>query len=134
MTSQSSASSLTKQRQSWLDLVSQAAPSAGETAVVCSAQVHSHQPPQKETAEETRLENVATQDSSGTESNEETPSAEGEDQREVLRTQNKGEYLIYAVFSRGPLPALRSRARFLFRRTLISISDQQNIRLLIFLI
>nr|XP_012778838.1 interactor protein for cytohesin exchange factors 1 isoform X1 [Maylandia zebra] len=92
ITSQSSASSLTKQRQSWLDLVSQASPSAGETAVVCSAQVHSHQPPQKETAEETRLENLATQDSSGTESNEETPSAEGEDQREVLRTQNKGNH------------------------------------------
>ncbi|XP_013767839.1 interactor protein for cytohesin exchange factors 1 isoform X2 [Pundamilia nyererei] len=92
ITSQSSASSLTKQRQSWLDLVSQASPSAGETAVVCSAQVHSHQPPQKETAEETRLENLATQDSSGTESNEETPSAEGEDQREVLRMQNKGNH------------------------------------------
>uniref|UniRef100_A0A668SJN2 PH domain-containing protein n=1 Tax=Oreochromis aureus TaxID=47969 RepID=A0A668SJN2_OREAU len=92
MTSQSSASSLTKQRQSWLDLVSQASPAAGETAVVCSAQVHSHQPPQKETAEETRLENLATQDSSDAESNEETPSAEGEDQREVLRTQNKANH------------------------------------------
>ncbi|KAM3595004.1 uncharacterized protein V6R79_016982 [Siganus canaliculatus] len=53
MTSQSSASSLTKQRQSWLDLVSQAAPSgAGETtAIVCSVQVHSHQSSQEEAGE-----------------------------------------------------------------------------------
>lgn len=51
MTSQSStSSSLAKQRQSWLDLVSQAAPVApaasptcAEVAVVCSAQVHSRQ-------------------------------------------------------------------------------------------
>lgn len=50
MTSQSStsSSSLAKQRQSWLDLVSQATPSStacAEAAVVCSAQVHSRQPP-----------------------------------------------------------------------------------------
>lgn len=51
MKSQSSTSSLTKHRQSWLDLVSQASPPAGETAVVCSVQVHSHQPPQEETHE-----------------------------------------------------------------------------------
>lgn len=41
MTSHSSSSSLAKQRQSWLDLVAQASPVAAETAVVCSAQVHS---------------------------------------------------------------------------------------------
>lgn len=51
MTSQSStsSSSLAKQRQSWLDLVSQAAPSSAtcaEAAVVCAAQVHSRQPTQ----------------------------------------------------------------------------------------
>lgn len=54
MTSQSStSSSLAKQRQSWLDLVSQAAPpvpaaspTCAEAAVVCSAQVHSRQAPQ----------------------------------------------------------------------------------------
>ncbi|XP_034714025.1 interactor protein for cytohesin exchange factors 1-like isoform X2 [Etheostoma cragini] len=51
MTSQSSTSSLAKHRQSWLDLVSQASPPTEETAVLCSVQVHSHQPPQKETEE-----------------------------------------------------------------------------------
>lgn len=51
MTSQSSASSLAKHRQSWLDLVSQASPVAGET-VVCSVQVHTHRPPPQERAEE----------------------------------------------------------------------------------
>ncbi|XP_078145523.1 interactor protein for cytohesin exchange factors 1-like isoform X4 [Centroberyx gerrardi] len=48
MTSQSSASSLAKHRQSWLDLVSQASPLAGESTVVCSAQVHSRRTPQEE--------------------------------------------------------------------------------------
>ncbi|XP_066526124.1 connector enhancer of kinase suppressor of ras 3-like [Hoplias malabaricus] len=39
MTSHSSMSSLAKNRQSWLDLVSQASPATAET-IVCSAQVH----------------------------------------------------------------------------------------------
>ncbi|KAL0969262.1 hypothetical protein UPYG_G00224680 [Umbra pygmaea] len=51
MTSQSSASSLAKHRQSWLDLVSQASPVAGET-VVCSVQVHTHRLPQHQENEE----------------------------------------------------------------------------------
>uniref|UniRef100_A0A4W5M8R9 PH domain-containing protein n=1 Tax=Hucho hucho TaxID=62062 RepID=A0A4W5M8R9_9TELE len=45
ITSQSSVSSLAKHRQSWLDLVSQASPVAGET-VVCSVQVHANRPQQ----------------------------------------------------------------------------------------
>lgn len=48
MTSHSSASSLAKHRRSWLDLVSQATPTAGET-VVCSAVVHTMNPTIKET-------------------------------------------------------------------------------------
>ncbi|XP_041928967.1 interactor protein for cytohesin exchange factors 1-like isoform X7 [Alosa sapidissima] len=47
MTSHSSASSLAKHRQSWLDLVSQSAPPARDT-VVCSVQVHAQSPPLKE--------------------------------------------------------------------------------------
>ncbi|XP_023127664.2 interactor protein for cytohesin exchange factors 1 isoform X1 [Amphiprion ocellaris] len=91
MTSQSSASSLAKHRQSWMDLVSQASPPVGETAVVCSAQVHSYQPPQEETEEETVLENLASQDSSEIESNEETPAAEGEGQR-LLGARSEGDH------------------------------------------
>lgn len=91
MTSQSSASSLAKHRQSWMDLVSQASPPVGETAVVCSAQVHSHQPPQEETEEETVLENLASQDSSETESNEENPAVRGEEQS-VLGAQSEGDH------------------------------------------
>ncbi|XP_034050684.1 interactor protein for cytohesin exchange factors 1 [Thalassophryne amazonica] len=68
MTSQSSASSLAKQRQSWLDLVSQASPAAVETAVVCSVQVHSHQLPHEEMLEEG---DAHPQDSSDMASNEE---------------------------------------------------------------
>ncbi|XP_072314489.1 interactor protein for cytohesin exchange factors 1 isoform X2 [Eucyclogobius newberryi] len=40
MTSLDSASSLVKQRQSWMDLVTRASPSTAETAIVCSVQVH----------------------------------------------------------------------------------------------
>ncbi|XP_064784512.1 connector enhancer of kinase suppressor of ras 3-like isoform X1 [Oncorhynchus masou masou] len=50
ITSQSSVSSLAKHRQSWLDLVSQASPVAGET-VVCSVQVHTNRPPQHQRKE-----------------------------------------------------------------------------------
>lgn len=47
MTSQDSDSSLVKQRQSWMDLVTQASSSA-ETAVVCSAQVHTQHEEEQE--------------------------------------------------------------------------------------
>ncbi|XP_016334873.1 interactor protein for cytohesin exchange factors 1-like, partial [Sinocyclocheilus anshuiensis] len=50
MTSHSSVSSLAKHRRSWLDLVSQATPTAGET-VVCSAVVHTMSTSIKETSQ-----------------------------------------------------------------------------------
>ncbi|XP_035529856.1 interactor protein for cytohesin exchange factors 1 isoform X4 [Morone saxatilis] len=90
MTSQSSTSSLAKHRQSWLDLVSQASPPTGETAVVCSVQVHSYRPPEEETEEEDDsqvLEGSSQQDSPETGSNEESPAAEGEAQRVVCGAQ-----------------------------------------------
>ncbi|XP_062296260.1 interactor protein for cytohesin exchange factors 1 [Scomber scombrus] len=86
MTSQSSASSLTKHRQSWLDLVSQASPPTGETAVVCSVQVHSHQPPPEEVEEEV-LAISAPQDSQETGSNEDSPAAA---QRNVPGAEDEG--------------------------------------------
>ncbi|KAK2891615.1 hypothetical protein Q8A73_017280 [Channa argus] len=94
MTSQSSASSLAKQRQSWLDLVSQAFPPVGETVVVCSAQVHSQQPPHEETEEENvqgfqMLENLAALDSSDMGSNEGSPTAEVEAQKDDLHVQDE---------------------------------------------
>ncbi|XP_076605017.1 interactor protein for cytohesin exchange factors 1 isoform X2 [Chaetodon auriga] len=92
MTSQGSSSSLSKQRQSWLDLVSQASPPAAETAVVCSVQVHSHHPPQEETEEEDdaqALESSSQQDSTETGSNEESPPAEEEAQRVVSGAQQE---------------------------------------------
>ncbi|XP_073340295.1 interactor protein for cytohesin exchange factors 1 isoform X2 [Pagrus major] len=94
MTSQSSTSSLAKQRQSWLDLVSQASPPAGETAVVCSVQIHSHQPPPEETEEEDDtqvLEGSSQQDSPEMGSNEESPVAEEvEAQRVASGAQEEG--------------------------------------------
>uniref|UniRef100_A0A3Q3M719 PH domain-containing protein n=1 Tax=Labrus bergylta TaxID=56723 RepID=A0A3Q3M719_9LABR len=86
MTSQSSSSSLAKHRQSWMDLVSQATPPTSETAVVCSVQVHSHQPPPAETKVE---------DSEGLESSshqEESPGAEGEGQRVVSEAEEEGHH------------------------------------------
>ncbi|XP_024121700.1 connector enhancer of kinase suppressor of ras 3 isoform X1 [Oryzias melastigma] len=97
MTSQSSASSVQKQRQSWSDLNSQAAPPAGETAVVCSVQVQLHQAPQEEAEdeeeqeqqeEERPSENSVTQnlpDSTG--SKEESSAAE--QQGDVVEAQDK---------------------------------------------
>lgn len=99
MTSQGSASSLSKHRQSWLDLVSQASPPAGETAVVCSVQVHTHQPPQEETEEEEEedspvLEVSAPQDSSEAGGSEESPAVEEEEaQRDAVGAQVGGETL-----------------------------------------
>ncbi|XP_037551312.1 interactor protein for cytohesin exchange factors 1 [Nematolebias whitei] len=91
MTSQSSASSLTKQRQSWLDLVSQAPPPAAETAVVCSVQVHSQATPQGEVHEEAASESVAPPDSSAsTRSSEDSPAAEGEEQKDALANRGNG--------------------------------------------
>lgn len=91
MTSQSSATSLSKPRQSWLDLVSQASPLAGETGVVCSVQVHSHQLPAEGTdgVDAMRvLENSSLQDSA--ESNEENTTGEEEEaQREASDAQEK---------------------------------------------
>ncbi|CAL8291441.1 unnamed protein product [Gadus morhua 'NCC'] len=65
MTSQSSASSLVKNRQSWMDLVSQASPGlAPETTVVCSVQVHTHRPPQEELGEEAGEAPASSRDAS----------------------------------------------------------------------
>ncbi|KAM9777476.1 connector enhancer of kinase suppressor of ras 3 [Neosynchiropus ocellatus] len=76
MTSQSSASSLTKNRQSWLDLVSQAP--AGE--VVCSVQVHSPQP----TPEEEDEDDVSLQSGSSGRTHLEGPAAEGQERKSVV--------------------------------------------------
>lgn len=99
MTSQSSTSSLAKHRQSWLDLVSQASPPTGETAVVCSVQVHSHQTPQEETEEEDDPHELASsshEDPPETGSNEESPAAAGEAQRVTSGTQEEGETLFHS--------------------------------------
>ncbi|KAM4541378.1 connector enhancer of kinase suppressor of ras 3-like isoform 1-T1 [Fundulus diaphanus] len=89
MTSQSSASSLAKQRQSWLDLVSQASSTpAVETAVVCSVQVHSHCPPQGREEGGGASEGSVSQDSLDSNgSNNDSPVTQGEEQRDVLGAQ-----------------------------------------------
>ncbi|KAM6973281.1 connector enhancer of kinase suppressor of ras 3-like [Aplochiton taeniatus] len=80
MTSQSSASSLTKHRQSWLDLVSQASPVTGETTVVCSVQVHTRRPPQEEEVKEETLSLLQEV----SQPREEHPTAEGQIQGALL--------------------------------------------------
>ncbi|XP_008397770.1 interactor protein for cytohesin exchange factors 1 isoform X2 [Poecilia reticulata] len=92
MTSQSSASSLAKQRQSWMDLVSEASSTpVGETAVVCSVQVHAQRPPQGRTEVAALSESSvprSSTDSNG--SNKENPVAHGEERRDVLGPQSAG--------------------------------------------
>ncbi|MEQ2178114.1 hypothetical protein GOODEAATRI_010621 [Goodea atripinnis] len=89
MTSQSSASSLAKQRQSWLDLVSQASSTlAGETSAV---QVHEQRLPQGSTEGGGASESVVPQDSSDSKgSNKERPAVHGKLQRHVLGPQSEG--------------------------------------------
>lgn len=93
ITSQSSASSLAKNRQSWLDLVSQAGPPAVEVAVVCSVQVHSARPPQEETADEDAAlsESSAPWDAAENSTVEEIPAAHCGEQMELLGTRNQGK-------------------------------------------
>lgn len=93
MTSHSSSSSLAKQRQSWLDLVSQASPAtaAAETAVVCLAQVHSQRPPEAEEADGEVLASSSQPDSLETESNEENGGAEEEEARTASSEAPQGE-------------------------------------------
>ncbi|XP_077476915.1 connector enhancer of kinase suppressor of ras 3 [Stigmatopora argus] len=86
MTSQSSsASSLSKQRQSWLDLVAQVSPApAGEAPVVCSVQVQLHQhPPEVEEATDSSAPLQLAQ----TRSDE-----EGAAQRQSLSVVEKGDH------------------------------------------
>lgn len=91
MTSHSSSSSLAKQRQSWLDLVSQASPAAAETAVVCLAQVHSQQPPEAEEADGEVLASSSQPDYLETESNEENGGAEEEEAQTASSEAPQGE-------------------------------------------
>lgn len=92
MTSHSSSSSLAKQRQSWLDLVSQASPAAAtETAVVCLAQIHSQRPPEAEEADGELLASSSQPDSLETEYNEENGGAEEEEARTASSEAPEGE-------------------------------------------
>ena len=95
MTSQSSTSSLAKHRQSWLDLVSQASPPAGETAVVGSVQVHSTYRPETDEADGAQaLESLPQWETDGTESNKENPAVDEEEvQRIASDAQEEGETL-----------------------------------------
>lgn len=90
MTSHSSSSSLAKQRQSWLDLVSQASTAAVETTVVCSVQVHSHRPPAEE-ADGELLERSSQPDSLETESNEENFGVEEEEAQTASSEPPEGQ-------------------------------------------
>ncbi|XP_040055056.2 connector enhancer of kinase suppressor of ras 3 [Gasterosteus aculeatus] len=95
MTSQSSTSSLAKQRQSWLDLVSQAAPPSAEAAAaVCSVQVHLHTPPRSGAGhgdEPQMLGSASHLGPSGMGSDEESPAAQGEAQAAVLGAESEGD-------------------------------------------
>lgn len=90
MTSHSSSSSLAKQRQSWLDLVSQASPAAVETATVCSVQVHLHQTAADEVDGEV-LESSSQLDPLDTRSSEEAAGAEEEEEAQTAAPEPEGE-------------------------------------------
>ncbi|KAI1895841.1 hypothetical protein AGOR_G00110920 [Albula goreensis] len=123
MTSQSSASSLAKPRQSWLDMVLQSSPSVRET-LVCSAQVHPERPlpaedenNARETQEplDTSLEEMASTESGEGECPESTS-----DEMEKL-------YNGLRAASLSPIGRRRPSTKRDFRQSFIKRCKNQNI-------
>ncbi|XP_028293367.1 connector enhancer of kinase suppressor of ras 3 isoform X2 [Gouania willdenowi] len=128
MTSQSSASSLAKNRQSWLDLVSQAAPPLGDTAMVCSVQVHTEQPPQGEILMESVVQPVAIE----TVSNVQRLTAEGEERgREVDHGKGSDEmerlYIHLKEASLSPIGDRKPSTKREFRASFIKRCKNQTV-------
>ncbi|XP_061897104.1 connector enhancer of kinase suppressor of ras 3-like isoform X1 [Entelurus aequoreus] len=134
MTSESSsASSLSKQRQSWLDLVAQASPppATSEVAVVCSVQVHSHQPPSLEAE---GLESSAPPESADMGFNEEGP-AGAEDMGDQSTSSDEMEKLyihlkeacLSPIGDRKPSTKREFRASFIKRCKNHTVNDKLHL-------
>ncbi|XP_056151332.1 CNK3/IPCEF1 fusion protein-like [Lampris incognitus] len=146
MTSQSSASSLAKHRQSWLDLVSQVSPVAGETTVVCSVQVHTHHPPREEEEEEEEEDESqlllqgtsATGYSPETRPGDEHPTAEGQTQVDLSGAGDEGRsetssdemerlYIHLKEASLSPIGDRKPSTKREFRASFIKRCRNQNV-------
>ncbi|XP_061824581.2 interactor protein for cytohesin exchange factors 1 isoform X1 [Nerophis lumbriciformis] len=129
----SSASSLSKQRQSWLDLVAQASPPpvTSEVAVVCSVQVHSHQPPSLEAE---GLESSAPPESADMGFNEEGP-AGAEDMGDQSTSSDEMEKLyihlkeasLSPIGDRKPSTKREFRASFIKRCKNHTVNDKLHL-------
>lgn len=132
MTSQDSASSISKQRQSWMDLVSQASPPTAETAVVCSVQVHT-QHTHKEEEDPRETESVASQANQGpAEKEQQHPGAQLEghvrlsDELEKLYIHLK-EASLSPIGDRKPSTKREFRASFVKRCKNHTVNDKLHL-------
>ncbi|XP_067099170.1 connector enhancer of kinase suppressor of ras 3-like isoform X1 [Osmerus mordax] len=125
MTSQSSASSLAKHRQSWLDLVSQASPVAGET-LVCSVEVHRHGPPHEEEEEEP-LENAASEDPAIPEGQTQVPALNSGEECETNSDEMERLYIHLKQASLSPIGERKPSTKRDFRASFIKRCKNQTI-------
>lgn len=137
MTSQDSASSLVKQRQSWMDLVTQASPPTTETAVVCSAQVHTQHeeeeqeedalisPTEAEADAEAPTESEGQGDGPGTEDTEDEH-ANLSDELEKLYIHLK-EASLSPIGDRKPSTKREFRASFIKRSRNNTVNDKLHL-------
>lgn len=137
MTSQDSASSLVKQRQSWMDLVTQASPATAETAVVCSAQVHTQHeeeeqeedgsisPTEAEADAEAPTESERQGDGPGTEDIEDEH-ADLSDELEKLYIHLK-EASLSPIGDRKPSTKREFRASFIKRSRNNTVNDKLHL-------
>ncbi|XP_055012421.1 interactor protein for cytohesin exchange factors 1 isoform X1 [Boleophthalmus pectinirostris] len=130
MTSQDSASSLVKQRQSWMDLVTQASPSTTETAIVCSVQVHT----QHEEEEEQEEEAITPQPKAGSEAegpeNKEEPENTGNHEAEedhMLSDELEKLYIHLKEASLSPIGDRKPSTKREFRASFIKRSKNHTV-------
>lgn len=136
MTSQDSASSLVKQRQSWMDLVTQASPSTDETTVVCSVQVHTQRKEEEEqensltVATEAEADTVGSTESEGQEDGPETLVIDADqslsDELEKLYIHLK-EASLSPIGDRKPSTKREFRASFIKRSKNHTVNDKLHL-------
>lgn len=131
MTSQDSASSLVKQRQSWMDLVTQASPSTAETAVVCSVQVHSQREEEEQEEDGTTPPTEAGADAEDPTQNEAQGDDPGthdvEEDRASLSDELEKLYIHLKEASLSPIGDRKPSTKREFRASFIKRSKNRTV-------
>ncbi|CAL1574922.1 unnamed protein product [Knipowitschia caucasica] len=129
MTSLDSASSLVKQRQSWMDLVTQAPPSTAESAIVCSVQVHSQYEEEEQEEDAATLQPKAASEEEGHCSSQEQQEQDKHslsDELEKLYIHLK-EASLSPIGDRKPSTKREFRASFIKRSKNHTVNDKLHL-------